>query len=47
MQVGDTLDADGFSSDPLVVSDSLEASAAGRVTVLVDNDVYFITVENY
>ena len=47
MQIGEKLDGEGFSSDPLVVSDSLEASAAGRATVLVDNDVYFITVENY
>ena len=47
MQIGEKLDGEGFSSDPLVVSDSLEASAAGQATVLVDNDVYFITVENY
>ena len=44
MQVGERLDAEGFSSDPLVVSDTLEAMGPGQATVLVDDDVYFITV---
>ena len=45
MKAGEKLDGEGFSSDPLVVSDSLEAAAEGQATVLVDDTVYFITVE--
>ena len=45
MQVGEKLDGEGFSSDPLVVNDSLEAITSGQATVLVDEDVYFITVD--
>lgn len=45
MQVGEKLDGEGFSSDPLVVSDALEALSSGQATVLVDEDVYYITVE--
>ena len=41
---GEKLDGEGFSSDPLVVSDALEAVCAGQATVLVDDEVYFITV---
>ena len=44
MRVGERLDAEGFSSDQLVVSDTLEAMAPGQATVLVDEDIYFITV---
>ena len=45
MKIGDTLEGDGFSSDLLVVTDSLEAVSAGQATVLVDDTVYFITVQ--
>ena len=45
MKVGDSLEGEGFSSDTLVVSDALEAAAAGQATVLVGETVYFITVE--
>ena len=45
LQVGETLEGSGFSSDPLVVSDSLEAKASGQATVLADHIVYFITVQ--
>jgi hypothetical protein len=45
LKTGESLEGDGFSSDPLVVSDSLEASAAGRATVLSGDTVYFITVD--
>ena len=45
MQIGEKLDGEGFSSDPLVVSDSLEAVGAGPATVLVDDSVCFITVD--
>ena len=44
MRVGECLDAVGFSSDQLVVSDTLEAIAPGQATVLVDGDIYSITV---
>ena len=44
MKVGERLDGEGFSSDQLVVSDSLEAMAPGQATVLVGDDVYFISV---
>lgn len=46
MQVGESLGGEGFSSDPLVVTDSLEAAAAGRATVLAGEDIYFITVND-
>ena len=45
MKVGERLDGEGFSSDQLVVSDSLEAMAPGQATVLVGDDVYFISVQ--
>ena len=45
MKVGDKLDGEGFSSDELVVSDSLEAMAAGQATVLVGEEILFITVQ--
>lgn len=45
MQIGDKLEGDGFSSDPLVVTDSLEAVSAGTATVLSDNTVLNITVQ--
>jgi hypothetical protein len=45
MLVGERLGGEGFSSDPLVVTDSLEAAAAGRATVLAGEDIYFITVK--
>ena len=41
MKVGEKLDGEGLSSDPLVVSDALEAVCAGQATVLVDEDVYY------
>ena len=44
LRVGECLNGEGFSSDPLVVSDSLAAMASGQATVLVGEDVYFITV---
>jgi hypothetical protein len=44
MRVGERLEGQGFSSDQLVVNDSLEAAAPGQATVLVGEDVYFITV---
>ena len=45
MQVGDKLEGNGFSSDPLVVTDSLEAVFAGTATVLSDHTVLNITVQ--
>ena len=45
MKAGERLEGEGFSSDPLVVTDSLEAAATGRATVLAGDVVYFITVE--
>lgn len=45
MKVGDAINGVGFSSDPLVVNDSLEAVVAGEATVLCGDTVYFITVE--
>ena len=42
----DQPDSEGFSSDQLVVSDALEAVAPGRATVLVGDEVYFITVSD-
>ena len=44
LRVGECLDATGFSSDPLVMSDALEAMAPGQATVLVKDEIYFITV---
>ena len=45
MHSGETFEAEGFSSDPLVVSDGLVAMAPGRAAVLIGDAVYFITVE--
>ena len=45
MKPGDRLEGTCFSSDPLVVSDSLEALSAGSATVLMGDEVLFITVE--
>ena len=45
MHTGEKLEGAGFSSDPLVVSDALEAEAAGSATVLARDELYFITVE--
>lgn len=45
MRTGGSLDGEGFSSDPLVVSDSLEALSPGTATVLSGNEVLYITVE--
>ena len=49
MKTGETLDGgelgSGFSSDQLVVTDSLECAANGQATVLVGDEVYFVTVK--
>lgn len=45
MQIGEKLEGEGFSSDPLIVTDSLEALAAGTATVLSDNTVLYVTVQ--
>ena len=45
MKKGDRLEGEGFSSDPLVVSDSLEALGVGPATMLAGGEVLFITVE--
>ena len=45
MKLGDRLESECFSSDPLVVSDLLEAVGKGSATVLVEDEVLFITVE--
>lgn len=46
MKKGDSLDGEGFSSDPLVVSDSLEAVGQGKATVLTEEGmVLFITID--
>ena len=45
MRAGEKLEGTGFSSDQLVVTDSLEAAAAGQATVLAGDTVWFITVE--
>ena len=45
MKKGDRLEGEGFSSDPLIVSDSLQAVGEGPATVLTGNEVLFITVE--
>ena len=44
MRVGDRLNENGFSSDPLVMSDDLSALAEGQATVLAGDTVYFVTV---
>ena len=44
MRVGERLEGEGFSSDQLVVTDSLQAAGPGQATVLAGDDVYFITV---
>ncbi len=45
MKAGQSFEGEGFSSDQLVVNDSLEALAPGRATVLIGSDVFNITVE--
>ncbi|MBP3218420.1 MAG: hypothetical protein J6M46_08620 [Lachnospiraceae bacterium] len=45
MKVGQSFEGEGFSSDQLVVNDSLEALASGRATILIGSDVFNITVE--
>ena len=45
MHSGETLEGEGFSSDPLIVTDSLEAAAAGIATVLYGSTVLYITVQ--
>ena len=45
MHIGDKLEGEGFSSDPLIVTDSLEATAAGNATVLCGSTVLYITVQ--
>ena len=45
MKPGDRLEGECFSSDPLVVSDSLEAIGKGSAAVLTGDEVLFITVE--
>ncbi len=45
LQVGQRLEGEGMSSDPLVVSDALEALAPGQAAVLAGDTVLFITVE--
>ena len=45
MKQGDRLDGEGFSSDPLVVTNTLEAVSPGPATVLSGDTVLFITVE--
>ena len=45
MKPGDRLEGGGFSSDPLVVSDALEATGKGSATVLTEDELLFITVD--
>ena len=45
LAVGDRLEGSCFSSDPLIVSDALEALEPGSATVLTDDGVIRITVE--
>ncbi len=45
LQAGQKLEGEGLSSDPLVVSDNLEALAPGQVVVLAGDTVLYITVE--
>ena len=44
MMPGDWLEGECFSSDPLVVSDSLKAIDKGEATVLTEDELLFITV---
>ena len=46
MLPGDSLEGECFSSDPLVVNDSLEAIGKGEATVLTEDELLFITVGN-
>ena len=46
MKTGDRLEGEGFSSDPLVVSDALEAVGEGPATEPADDTVLFVTVES-
>ncbi len=46
MKPGDRREGDCFSSDPLVVNDSLEAAGKGSATVLTEDELLFITVED-
>jgi hypothetical protein len=46
MMPGDWLEGECFSSDPLVVNDSLEAIGKGEATVLTEDELLFITVGN-
>ena len=45
MKTGDRLKGEGFSSDPLVVNNALEAVGQGPATLLKGDTVLFITVE--
>ena len=45
LAAGERLDGEGFSSDPLVVSDSLEAVGPGDAAVLAGDTVVYIHVE--
>ena len=45
LQVGQKLQGEGMSSDPLVVSDTLEALAPGQVVVFTGDTVLIITVK--
>ncbi len=45
LKIGDRMEGNGFSSDPLVVTDSMEAVSAGQATVLCGDTVCFITVQ--
>lgn len=45
MKTGESLEGEGFSSDQLIVNDSLEALEKGSAAVLIGDTVYFITVE--
>ena len=46
MKPGDRFEGECFSSDPLVVNDSLEALGKGSATVLTEDELLFITVED-
>ena len=45
MKTGESLEGEGFSSDPAVVTDALEAAGTGTATVLSGNEILNITVE--
>ena len=45
MKPGDRLDGEGFSSDPLVVTNALQAEAPGQATVLSGDTLLLITVD--